>query len=379
VLETWPDSWPHLEELIQKGTSFADATVGSSPTVTPAVHATIGTGAFPDQHGIVDIPLRINGRITGSWQDDSPDHLKLPTLADLYDQRTGNEAEIGLFAYEAWHLGMIGHGAAVEGGDKDVAVITTRTSGQLITNSDFYTLPSYLYDLGGFDEDVHTTDLADGKLDSAWMGNDILNDPADVKMTPAWILYQTRLLKTMLETEGFGRDNVPDLFFTNYKQIDKAGHTFRIGGPEIGELVRYTDEALAELVDFLDAEVGRNRWVLALTADHGQAPDLDSTGAWPIRTLELQDHIAQLFGMERQQLFAYDRPIGFWLNKDAVADDIAIPEVAEAFLDYRLRNELRPGEELTGLYQGRGAEHLFASSFPGRRLPQIRDCTGATP
>jgi hypothetical protein len=380
VLQTWPDSWPHLKELMQKGTSIDNATVGSSPTVTPAVHATIGTGAFPDQHAIVDIPVRIDGRITGSWQDDSPAHLELPTLADLYDQKTNNEAEIGLFAYEAWHLGMIGHGADIDGGDKDLAVITTRTSGQLITNSEFYTLPSYLYDVGGFEEDVHATDLADGKLDSTWMGNDILNDPAEVKMTPAWILYQTRLLKEMLQTEGFGRDDVSDLFFTNYKQIDKAGHTFRIGGEEIGELVRYTDDALAELVDFLDAEVGPSQYVLALTADHGQAPDLDDTGAWPIRMLELQDHIAQQFGVDRQQLFAYDRPIGFWLNKDTIAaDDIAIPEVAEAFLDYRLRDELRAGEELTGQYRGRGDEHLFASSFPSRRLAQIRDCTGATP
>ncbi len=53
TLEPHPTAWPYLKSLIPKGTFFTDATVGSSPTSTAQDHATIGTGAFPNHHGLV--------------------------------------------------------------------------------------------------------------------------------------------------------------------------------------------------------------------------------------------------------------------------------------------------------------------------------------
>ncbi|MDQ3983477.1 MAG: alkaline phosphatase family protein, partial [Actinomycetota bacterium] len=52
VLERWPDRWPTLARMEREGTSYVDATVGSSPSITPATHSTLGTGAFPRTHGV---------------------------------------------------------------------------------------------------------------------------------------------------------------------------------------------------------------------------------------------------------------------------------------------------------------------------------------
>ena len=95
-METWPDNWPFLKSLMEGGSSLTNTTAGSSPSVTPAIHANIGTGAFPKQHGIVDIPVRDGREISDSYPEKTPQYLALPTIGDLYDPTTANVAEVGL-------------------------------------------------------------------------------------------------------------------------------------------------------------------------------------------------------------------------------------------------------------------------------------------
>ena len=47
VLDRWPDDWPFLASLVERGTWYEDATVGSSPTNTPPSHATMGSRSLP--------------------------------------------------------------------------------------------------------------------------------------------------------------------------------------------------------------------------------------------------------------------------------------------------------------------------------------------
>src|SRR5215218_8670145 len=63
VLARHPGSWPVLRGLIEHGAWFEPAPAGSPPSVTPAIHATLGTGFFPSHHGLVDLRMRIRGDI----------------------------------------------------------------------------------------------------------------------------------------------------------------------------------------------------------------------------------------------------------------------------------------------------------------------------
>ena len=194
VLERWPDAWPELARLVQNGISYEGATVGSSPSVTPPIHATIGTGVFPNEHGIVDIPQRTGDKVEDSWEGTSPKNLTAPSLADVYDLATDNEAVMGMFAERAWQLGMIGRGSAQDGGDRDIAILTDpETDGGLITNEDLYELPE-LEDPALFERERQEVDLEDGMLDDSWMGHEILDDPADLPWTPVWTGYQTEII-----------------------------------------------------------------------------------------------------------------------------------------------------------------------------------------
>ena len=114
VLARHPDAWPVLRSLLAQGAWFDHATVGSSPSVTAAVHATIGTGAFPSAHGRVANWFRFRGTMAVSV-DPPPDDLELLTLADQWDRSVGNRAQVAAVALREWHLGMVGHGARFPG------------------------------------------------------------------------------------------------------------------------------------------------------------------------------------------------------------------------------------------------------------------------
>jgi Type I phosphodiesterase / nucleotide pyrophosphatase len=377
VLEQWPDEWPNLKKMVQEGTSFGNAFVGSSPSVTPAVHATIGTGTFPDQHRIVDIPLRVDGKIVGSWPNARPSYLAADTLADLYDRDNGNQPLIGMVGDHGWHLGMIGHGSYLQGGDKDIGVMFSDVQ-KPITNPDFYELPPYLLQLDGIEADIPEIDQSDGEADARWMGNDVLEDHELARETPAATLYQTRVLRELITREQFGQDEVTDLLFTNYKQIDYVGHRFNMLEPEMREAVRYSDQELGELKDFLNEFVGEGEWVIAMTADHGSTPAALATKAWPIGTQAMLDDLSEHFGLTSAEIVDQTRVTGFWLNQDSLAaNDIAPEDVAEFILDMKIEDNAVDVEGLPAGYDERLDEKIFSAVFPSDEMDEILECAGA--
>ena len=370
VLNRWPRAWPFLKSKMEQGTTVTNAVVGSSPSVTPAVHASLGTGAFPKQHGLVDIWLRRGDKTADSFENLNPRNLILPTLADLYDQAMDNEPEIGLVAAEGWHLGMVGHGSAMEGGDKDIVVLEDEQV-EPVTNTRFYSMPSYLDDLPGLDEDIRAVDVADGEADNRWLGHYVLAEAEDRVRGPVRSLEQTRQLKALIEREGFGADDVPDLLFTNYKQIDLVGHSFNMVNPEMKSMLKWSDETLEDLVTFLDDEVGKEEWAMVLTADHGQGPAPDSTGAFPIDVLKLKSHVAKQMGRGEHILFERWRPTGYWLEPGLNNLARKAASIADHIAGYRPVDS----GDIPDFYDGPNRGGLFESAFPMDRIDEVLGCT----
>jgi hypothetical protein len=304
VLSRWPNDWPYLESLIPQGTWYERATVGSSPTSTAQTHATIGTGTFPDDHGIVAHRMRIGGELTTPWKA-GPAYLIDPTLGDVYDAAMHNEPVVGELGTVSIHLGMLGHGSLWGGGDRDIAAVREVVGAETLGAEGFewnltpvlqpyYRFPDYLNDVPGFEDDVQAVDAADGQVDGRWRSNEIepLLSGFD---TPARIPYQTRVLMEMIEREGFGADEVPDLLFVNFKMIDYISHVWTVNSPEMKDAVAAQDEQLEVLVDFLNETVGQGEWALVLTADHGSIPDPQVSGAFQISATPIVNGINTTF------------------------------------------------------------------------------------
>ncbi|CAN5740367.1 hypothetical protein BH20ACT23_BH20ACT23_09160 [soil metagenome] len=374
VLEQWPESWPTLERIMSEGASILDVEVGASPSVTPAVHATIGTGTFPNQHGIVGIRVRDGDEVISSSPERSPEILDETTVADVYDRQVDNQAKVGLFSYKSWHWHLAGHGSMIEGGDKDIVFLNNR-SGKFETNSEFYEMPAYVRKVRGLDEYTRQVDISDGKADGLWMGNDILENPRDLRNTPAWTLYQTDVATTVMEREGFGDDDITDLFFMNYKQIDEAGHRFNMLEPEVRSVVRYTDGELEKLMSWLDRNVGEREWVLMLTADHGQGPDPIRVGAWPVRKAPILEGIGRKFNVDPEELLQDGRPGAYWIDDQVLeAAGMTLEDIAAYFNDHRLEENVRADEDIPALYEDRLREPLFSSAWPTSAMGRVWNC-----
>jgi Type I phosphodiesterase / nucleotide pyrophosphatase len=340
VLQAHPKSWPFLKSLMPKGSFFSDMTVGSSPTSTAQIHATIGTGSFPRDHGIVGHNMDVAGTITGPWNK-GPAFLVEPTLADVYDEAMNNEPVVGLVATVDIHFGMLGHGSFFGGGDRDIALTRSVIGGTTLTDEGFewnlpervapyYRLPNYANDVRGFEGDVTAVDQADGKLDGKWRDNDI-EELLQGFDTPARTPYQQRVVDEVVKHEDFGDDETPDLLFLNFKEIDFVSHVWSMNSPEMDDAVVAQDAALKHLVTMLNAEVGKGNWVMALTADHASMPDPAVSGGYQISSGPMQEMINTKFDDDGDSTKIVDlmQPSQAFLNVDELeqngytVDDVA--------------------------------------------------------
>ncbi len=384
VLDQWPDDWPFLASMIDDGVWFDDAEIGSSPSNTPPTHATIGTGAFPRRHGVIDLYQEIDGSIDKP-QEDGPGTLLLPTLADLYDVAHGNEPLVGVISTLGAHTGMVGHGSLWEGGDTDLAIMREQeqasTGGdegstwQLTTGmAPYFEMPDYVNEVPGIERDLARLDQEDGVVDQAW-GDYPFDALEQGFQTPARTPYQTRIVEEVIRREGFGADGTPDLLYVNLKAVDSVGHIFSVNGEEMGQTLRWQDDSLANLVGFLDQEVGRGEWAMVLTADHGHQYDPAVSGALSIGITALTTFIEQRFAEPGgPQVVVRARPTQIWMDEQALADNgYSIDDVAAA-LASATRGELAAGTE----FQGDPDAQAFSAAFPTRDfdgltcLPPVR-------
>jgi hypothetical protein len=383
VFSHWDGRHPNLTRIIGHGASIEGATVGSSPSITPATHTNVSTGVFPRDHGVTAIAVRADdGEIVGSFSEEAGNpgyrvmdpriSLRETTIADLWDRSVGNRAKIGMLAPGNLMLGMVGHGVALESGDKDIVAIKSGESWG--TNEEFYSLPAYVNtEVEGPEGDIDAVDRADGRADGRWQGHEV----APIDASPAFPPWQNRAVQALLAGERFGEDGTTDLFYLNYKGPDAAGHKWNMIAPEQGDVVEAVDEALGDMVAWLDSNIGRGEYVMAITADHGQTP-LEA-GGWPILRDEVVADINARFQVEEGPgIIQRTSASSFFSNAQGMAANGTTPEEVSSFLSrYTIGDNIPEGDEPPDEFSDRTEDRIFDAVFPGRKLGKVVRCTGA--
>lgn len=80
------------------------------------------------------------------------------------------------------------------------------------------------------------------------------------------------LAKQAIDAEKLGGGGTPDLLCLSFSANDPVGHTWGPDSQEVLDVTLRADLILKDLLAHLDAKVGKGRYVLALTADHGVCP-----------------------------------------------------------------------------------------------------------
>src|SRR5262249_54132660 len=80
------------------------------------------------------------------------------------------------------------------------------------------------------------------------------------------------LARRALAAEHLGVDDTPDLLCLSFSANDPVGHCWGPDSQEVLDVTLRADAIVEALLNTLDATVGKGRYVLVLSADHGVAP-----------------------------------------------------------------------------------------------------------
>jgi predicted AlkP superfamily pyrophosphatase or phosphodiesterase len=84
--------------------------------------------------------------------------------------------------------------------------------------------------------------------------------------------YLVSLVEDALRTEQLGQRDATDMLAMSFSTLDLVGHAFGPESHEVQDTLARIDRGIGRILDALDARVGRDRYVVALSADHGVSP-----------------------------------------------------------------------------------------------------------
>ena len=384
VLKTWPGATPSLRRLMATATNYTNAIHGSFPAVTACAHATIGTGAYPAEHGITGHNIRDTAgtvrKTYGIPGRADPSDILIPTLADLWSETTGNRAWVGQLGYQVWHMGMLGAGRPHRGSaDKPVGVFwdqdmsLSRVQQWQPHNPDTFRLPVGAPSLDAFaaHQAAYTPPGYDAQYDPVKSASHCCSPPI--------IQYMGDLVEATVANESLvGANGETGLLYINYKMPDYAGHIYNMLSPMEELALREVDAQLGRLVTQLDALYGQD-YALIVTADHGQCPLPNSVKGVRLDPIQLGDDINREFGGSLFPVVEYVAPSEIFLHRDRLwQSGASIDDIAAFLRNYSYRQNIGPYVPASAIEYDLLNEHEFSAVFGPRFLASLdgRDLAG---
>ena len=288
-----------FRRLIDKGYSFDKCLINYLPTVTSIGHTSAYTGASPAFHGICGNNFYLDGRHTYCCGDStvvpvgsdnkkagcmSPINLLSTTIGDQLRLHTDFRSKvIGISYKDRAAILPAGHSA-------NAAYWLDTKNRQFITSS------YYMDELPQWAKDFNAELIKD--KDFKKVGKDVGLYPLTGRIT-------TDMAIAAIDGEQLGQGEETDMLCVSYSQTDVIGHKWSTRGSHTDEAYLELDKDLARLFAALDSKVGRDNYLVFLTADHGAAHNQQfmqdhklSGGKWLSQQLkkDLEEYIAQKLG-----------------------------------------------------------------------------------
>jgi predicted AlkP superfamily pyrophosphatase or phosphodiesterase len=305
---------------MEEGAWFPDCHIAYGGTSTAPGHASLLTGCPPARHGIIEndwydrsrgekvycvgterhqfVPPAPGGKIDPKKLPGSPERLLAPTLGDALKEATGGQAKVV-------SLSLKDRSAVLPAGKTpDACYWFDSTTGAAVTST------YYRERLHPWVEEFNNSKPADRWFGRSWerlrpdLDYALHSSPDDSPgegrgvaqgrtfphpMTgglkgPGKYYYGAaanspfgndlllELVKKAIDAEGLGTRDVPDLLSVSFSSNDLIGHCWGPDSQEVLDVTLRSDRTVRELLEHLDARVGKGRYMVILTADHGVCP-----------------------------------------------------------------------------------------------------------
>ncbi|MDR3470108.1 MAG: alkaline phosphatase family protein [Devosia sp.] len=279
--------------FMKEGAWFTDCYYDYANTKTAPGHATIGTGAYTDGHGIdsnewwdpsrsydqkvssvederyqlVDLPHdSIPANLPGAppWATKwvvgaSPLNLRATTLGDELRLATDGRSHV-------YGISLKDRAAILPAGQSANGAFWIDTASGQFTTSTYYMqhLPQWAADFNSSGR------IAQAERDANAADTTQFFDL--VGRTPAANSYELDFAKALITGEKLGANGVTDLVVVSLSANDIQGHEFGPDSDFEQQMILSLDRDLDNFNTWLDKTIGLNNVWLALTADHGIAP-----------------------------------------------------------------------------------------------------------
>jgi predicted AlkP superfamily pyrophosphatase or phosphodiesterase len=269
--------------FLDHGANFPDCYFGYANTETAPGHATIGTGAYTDGHGIGgnewwDLARSKDNPVT-SVEDERYALVGLPEGAkttpgssprNLLASTVGDELRLDTLGVSQVYGISLKDRAAIlpAGATANGAFWIDQASGRFITST-YYTpqLPDWAQ---SFDDSPRIAQA----LQEANAPGDTTNFYGVVGATPAAVSYELDFAKALITGAELGKHPTTDILTLSISSTDILGHRVGPDSDQQRQLIDSVDADLDGFFTWLDKNVEGglgNVWI-ALTADHGIAP-----------------------------------------------------------------------------------------------------------
>jgi arylsulfatase A-like enzyme len=414
-----------LGRLMREGRVYANAFQDHAGTETCPGHVTLGTGRHPGPAGVPGNEFidRASGALTYCVEDSassagvfgsralgrSPRLIRSPGLGDWLKAAAPRSR---VFSASAKDRSAI----ALAGQRPDGAYWLALDSGAGFTTSRWYAsaLPGWVEAFNGPggsallghapEKWLHRGDRPGAQPDD-YLGEsarfqrasghpirdaDPLRALTQLYYTPFIDEITLEFAQALVEAEQLGRGPDPDLLAVSLSATDTVGHLYGPQSQEAADALERLDAALGRFLGWLEARVGRDRLLLALSADHGVLPlpeRLSEEGKSQCAVTggrideqalyaALAEHLAETFppALEPAQRWFQSAGLDLTLRPETLAARrLSLEQVtasAEAFL------ERQPGvagawtaAEITRDASPRG--RLYRNSFDPERSPDL--------
>lgn len=306
-----PRYWDKYKEggfkrLINRGYNFADNHFNYFPTYTGPGHAAVYTGTTPS----------INGIVGNAWYDRSIDK-SMYVVADSTVNSVGTTSSSGKMSPKNLLSTTVTDELKMASSESKVIAISVKDRGAVLpgghlsdgsfwfedSTGNFISSSWYGSELPGWLQDFNESGLARELSQKTWtpllakdqytesdddetpyegtfpneekavfphkLGNFSGDSYWPVKASPFGNTLVKELAKKAIAGENMGSDQTTDFLAVSFSSTDYVGHQFGPHSVEIEDTYLRLDRDLADLLNYLDQEVGKGNYMVMLTADHG--------------------------------------------------------------------------------------------------------------
>ena len=276
--------------MMNEGYNCNRTLINYLPSVTAVGHTSIYTGSVPALTGIISNSMYLDGTYVGTVADlnvkpvgvdgeksASPHNLQVTTVTDELRIATNFRSKvIGVSLKDRGAILPAGHSA-------NAAYWVDVNSGKFITST------YYMQSLPQWVNTFNDKGLAQQYLNKGWnflYDEDTYKQSApknpdiempvgtEIRTSPYGNTIVLDFAREAIENEQLGQDDISDFIAISLSATDHIGHRVGPNSSYVEDLYLRLDQDLAAFLSFLDTKVGKDNYVVFLSADHGGANNI---------------------------------------------------------------------------------------------------------